>query len=83
MAGEFNNMELLRLPKKEGTDYVLTVCERVEDGKLYIDVREEVTQKTENGFKGWTKRGVSMPIETFTEMVKKSVKALKDLPKAS
>ena len=74
MPDEFKKTELLTLPKKEGVEVVLTLLDK--NGSLYVDIRERVTKPNGNGWSGWTKRGIAMPLALFAELAERSVKAL-------
>jgi hypothetical protein len=69
-----NKVELARAPKKEGCDYVVTLLVKAPPDPSYVDVREYAhTEK----FEGFTKRGMTFPLESFIDFAETAVKAIK------
>ena len=73
---EFEKTELFSVKKKEGVSMVVTLLEKGE--YVGIDVRERV-EEPKDGWDGWTKRGVTVPLDVFTEINKKFASALKKI----
>lgn len=78
MKEEFDRKtELFAGEKKEGCEIVVTLLEK--EGNFWIDIRERVTRPSaEGGFVGWTKRGVTMPLDMFVNLNEKVAGAIKN-----
>ena len=65
----FEKQELYKVPKKKGVSIVVTLLER--NGKSHVDIRERVDEPKE-GWDGWTRRGITMPAESFLGLLSAS-----------
>lgn len=60
---------LFEIPKNETANISVRLMTNT-DKTSYVDIREKVTS-SKNGFKGYTKKGITLPVDTAALLVEK------------